>query len=95
MVMVVMIITRKKTIYKWKRPKNITTRRVYNQNQEQSLGEHYDQSHSNKGLQTIQSSICYIDQDPDSDDRHFACIPYSHSSIHDQMTKDIYRGQFS
>ncbi len=83
------------TLYKWNRSKQMTTRRVCGQVQEHSLGEHYDQSHYDQGLQTIQSSVCFIDQKEECGDGHFACIPFSHSNIHTSITKDIYRGKFS
>lgn len=83
------------TLYKWNRSKQMTIRRVCGQVQEHSLGEHYDQSHHEQGLQTIQSSVCFIDQKEECGDGHFACIPFSHSNIHTSITKDIYRGKFS
>ena len=82
-------------IHQWHRSKEMTTRRVCGQIQEHSLGEHYDQAHHIKGLQTIQSSVCFIDQNPSCGDGHFACIPFSHSQVHNSLTKDIYRGKFA
>ena len=81
--------------YQWDKPKEMTTRRVCGKEQKHSIGEHYDQPHHIKGLQTLQSSICFIDQKKECGDGHFACIPYSHSNVHSKMTKDIYRGKFS
>ncbi len=81
--------------YKWNRPKKMTTKRVCGKIQENGLGEHYDQSHAVKGIQTIQSSVCFIDQDKTCNDGHFVCIPHSHSTVHTNTTRDIYRGEFS
>ena len=63
--------------------------------QEHSVGEHYDQSHHAKGLHTLQSSVCFLDQNKEEDDGHFVCWPHSHSHVHTETTKDIYRGRFS
>lgn len=79
--------------YRWFRPKYFTTFKVCGKVQPNSFGEHYDQSHNTRGLHTLQSSCCFIDQD--ERDGHFVCYPKSHSDVHQAVTRDIYRGQFA
>lgn len=62
--------------------------------QPNSLGEHFDQSHNVSGLQTIQSLVALEDQQ-EGVDGCFLCYPGSHGSIHQDLTRDIYRGQFA
>lgn len=69
--------------------------RVCGEVQEDNMGEHYDQSFSERGLHSIQASIALIDQKEEAGDGHFLCYPYSHSQVHQDLTRDIYRGQFS
>jgi hypothetical protein len=59
------------------------------------LGGHYDQSHLARGLCTIQSSVCFLDQNEEEGDGHFVCWPHSHSRVHTEITKDIYRDRLS
>ena len=82
-------------IHCWNRSSQLTDVKVCGKTQEGSLGEHYDQSHDMNGLFTIQSSVAFIDQNEESGDGHFVCYPHSHSDVHNEVTKDIYRGKFS
>ena len=59
-----------------------------------SVGEHYDQGHSPQGFQTIQSLVALEDQQEEVDGC-FLCWPRSHGFIHQSITRDIYRGNFS
>lgn len=70
------------------------THMVCGQRQEASRGEHYDQSHSCRGLYTIQSLVAFEDQEEDIDG-HFLCYPRSHGPVHQELTEGIYRGQFA
>lgn len=81
--------------YQWDRSAHLTDVKVCGKLQEGSLGEHYDQSHETNGLFTIQSSVSFIDQSEECGDGHFVCYPHSHSDVHSEVTKDIYRGKFS
>jgi hypothetical protein len=51
---------------------------VCGQRHEASRGEHYDQSHSCRGLHTIQSLVASEDQEEDLDG-YFLCYPHSHT----------------
>jgi len=53
-------------------------------------GEHFDQGHSESGLQYIQSSTSLLDQQ--SEDACFLCWPGSHR-CHQQLTKSTHRGR--
>ena len=79
----------------WTRPKETMEIKVCGKVQPKSIGEHYDQSHSTRGLHTLQSSCCFLDQYENHGDGHFACYPYSHSDTHKSITSDIYRGKFA
>ncbi|KAI2513904.1 hypothetical protein MHU86_288 [Fragilaria crotonensis] len=59
-----------------------------------SSGEHYDQGHATRGFQTLQSLVALEDQQ-EGVDGCFLCWPRSHGYIHQELTKDIYRGKFS
>jgi len=87
--------TQTRTRWTWRRPVSVTERKVCGKFQPNGLGEHYDQSHGSKGLHTLQSSVAFLDQDMDCNDGHFLCYPHSHSDIHQTVTRDTYRGQFS
>lgn len=67
---------------------------VCGEEQQVSQGEHYDQSHECRGLYTIQSLVAFEDQE-EGVDGHFLCFPHSHGKIHQELTKDIYRGKFA
>lgn len=67
---------------------------VCGKEQVQSRGEHYDQSCSSQGLQTIQSLVALEDQ-REGVDGCFLCYPRSFGVVHQALTKDTYRGQFS
>ncbi len=84
-----------KNTFIWCRSKRMTEVKVCGKTQSESLGEHYDQAHDTKGLHTIQSSVCFLDQNEECNDGHFVCYPNSHSSVHESITKEIYRGRFS
>ena len=64
--------------------------RVCGKIQTRGNGEHFDQCASDTGLHCIQSSTCFIDQEPG--DGCFMCWPGSHRE-HTTMTKDIWRGR--
>lgn len=81
--------------YEWRRPEQMTQVKVCGKTQDGNLGEHYDQGHDTEGLFTIQSSVAFIDQNEENGDGHFVCYPHSHSEVHSDITKDIYRGKFS
>ena len=66
---------------------------VCGKRQQLSNGEHFDQTSSVGGLQTIQSLVALEDQQ-EGVDGHFLCWPGSHK-MHRQLTKDTYRGKFS
>ena len=67
---------------------------VCGQEQAESRGEHYDQSHSCRGVHTIQSLVALEDQHENLDG-YFLCYPRSHGPVHQELTKTIYRGQFA
>ena len=66
--------------------------RVCGKVQAKAMGEHFDQCSAHTGLQCIQSSTCFIDQDTDGADGCFQCWPGSHV-YHAEMTKNIWRGR--
>lgn len=66
--------------------------RVAGKIQTKGKGEHFDQCAAHTGLQCIQSSTSFIDQDMDGADGCFQCWPRSHVE-HPRMTKDIWRGR--
>ena len=68
--------------------------RVCTKQQYISAGEHYDQGHMTQGFQTIQSLVALEDQ-IEGVDGCFLCWPRSHGAIHQELTKDVYRGKFS
>jgi len=67
---------------------------VCGEQQDVSKGEHYDQPNQCRGLHTIQSLVAFEDQEEDVDG-HFLCYPRSHGHVHQELTKDIYRGKFA
>ena len=57
-----------------------------------SIGEHYDQSASDSGINYIQSSVSFVDQDSEGKDGCFVCWPKSFSKVHQAIVQQTYRG---
>jgi hypothetical protein len=65
---------------------------VCGQPQYKSTGEHYDQAHSMVGLQSIQSLAALEDQ-VEGVDGCFRCYPKSFGPVHQELTRNTYRGR--